>query len=138
VKWNIIGFKKYTDAHYPSCSTCYAVLIKNPKELTQLICPTCGLLYEEEEQLQKIEDEKNKPALTPKVSPIRSRPMIMQARGNTSRSRLRRNKKLYDDLGNEINQKDLDIMNDLAQGRKVLFYKKDIVTKTYVDNAESK
>ncbi len=118
-RYNIVGFKSCTDVCYPSCSICHAVLIKSPKELTQLMCPLCGLVFEEAEQIQRMEDEKNKPALTPKISPLTSnRPMILQGKGKTKR---RRNKKMYDDLGNEINQQDADIMNDLAQGRQVKY-----------------
>ncbi len=39
---------------------------------------------------------------------------------------------MFDEAGNEINQQDTDIVNDMEQGRKVLYYKED------VKNTESK
>ncbi|MEP6576211.1 MAG: hypothetical protein ABJB85_07280 [Nitrososphaerota archaeon] len=41
-------------------------------------------------------------------------------------SKKRGKRKLYDELGNEINQQDRDIMNDIAQGRRVKYYKETV------------
>jgi hypothetical protein len=48
--------------------------------------------------------------------------MLVQSK---SRKRGSRNK-LYDEIGNEINQQDTDIMNDIAQGRHVKYYKETV------------
>lgn len=131
-KFNIYGFSRYRDAP-PSCSICHAVLIKNPKEPAQLMCPICGLVSNEQ-QIQKIEDENNKPELTPKVNPVNHRPSVMQSSKNIRT----RKKKLYDEFGNEINQQDADIMNDIAQGRKVLYYKETVYNDTKAKSHKDK
>jgi uncharacterized Zn finger protein (UPF0148 family) len=81
-KFNICGFSRYKDVHPPSCSMCHAVLIKDPKEPAQSMCPVCGLVANEQ-QIQRIEDESNKPELTAKVNPVNRRPCIMQASKKT-------------------------------------------------------
>ncbi len=57
------------------------------------------------------------------AQPTSNRPMILQGKGKT---KTRRNKKMYDDLGNEINQQDADIMNDLAQGKHIKYYNETV------------
>jgi hypothetical protein len=86
-----------------------------------VICPKCGLVAGKE-QIQKFEVEKNKSELTPNINPVNTRPIIMQ-----SSKKGRRNKKLYHDLGNEINQQDADIIKDVAQGRHVKSYKETVL-----------
>lgn len=74
----------------------------------------------------KEEDEENKKVLAAKMHPIK-KPKIIS--GKPRVQQINRRKKRYDELGNEINQNDKDIMNDIAQGRRVLYYKEDILTK---------
>lgn len=124
----MIGFRSYMDVLPPSCSQCHAVLIKNPTEPTQSMCPMCGLMVEEE-QVQKLEDEQNKPALTPKVSPM-TKPILVQGKSRKRGSQ----RKLHDESGNEINQQDTDIMNDIAHGRHVKYYKETVYDSTLKDD----
>lgn len=64
----------------------------------------------------------------PKINPVSS-PILIQGKPRKRRA----HRKLYDKFGNELNQQDGDIMNDIAQGRKVLYYKENILTKTNSD-----
>jgi hypothetical protein len=52
----------------------------------------------------------------------------------SSRKNRKRNKKLYDELGNEINQQDPDIMYDIAQGRIVQYYKETVFDSVFKDD----
>jgi uncharacterized Zn finger protein (UPF0148 family) len=65
----MFGFRSYIDVLSPSCPDCHAVLIKNPKERHQSMCPICGLIPEEE-VIQKMEAEQYKPGLSAKINPI--------------------------------------------------------------------
>lgn len=92
------------------------------------MCPICGLIPEEE-VIQKMEAEQYKPGLSAKINPINKGPLLMQS----SRKNRKRNKKLYDELGIEINQ-DPDIMNDIAQGRIVKYYKETVYDSVFKDD----
>lgn len=60
--------------------------------------------------------------LIPKFSPVSTGPRIMQGKTN-----IRRNSKMYDELGNDINRQDADIMNDLARGKKYVKHDKETI-----------
>lgn len=89
----------------------------------------CGLMVEEE-RVQMLEDEQNKPALTPKINPVSKGPMLIQGKSRKTGSQ----KKLHDESGNEINQLDTDIMNDIAQGRHVKYYKETVYDSALIDD----
>lgn len=65
------------------------------------------------EQDQIREDEENK-VLAEKIDPFHTKPKIIVGK---SIATLLGKKKKYDELDNEINQKDKDILNDITQGR---------------------
>jgi hypothetical protein len=87
----------------------------------QLLCTQCGTLYPSDLTMADTQ-------ITAKFTPRRlNETKVNIVTGN------KRQKKRFDDFGNEINLKDSDIMRDIAEGRKIRYYNenKPIVKRKY-------
>lgn|SRR5918995_2228712 len=110
-KFNIIGFGSNIRTEDPSKFKHCPIhkgsrLIKIESEPGMLQCPQCGFQYKEKE-LPPEEGMKGK-------FPKQADPKIITAKT--------KKKKYYDKRGNEINQNDPDIMQNVMKGDSILYY----------------
>jgi hypothetical protein len=115
--FNLIGFKdKNTGDHDPylHCPIHIGrVLIKDPKDSSVLICPDCGLSFEETELTHETTP-------TSKFGKPNKGPMLLQPN---------KKKRLRAEDGSPIPEDDTIAINDLQQGRRVLKYHEHKIEK---------
>lgn len=70
--------------------------------------------------------------LAAKIDPLHTKPEIISYISKTQR--INKRKKRHNELGNEINPNNKDIMNDIAQGRIVKYYKETVYDTGLNDN----
>lgn len=112
VKFNMIGFNFSNPSNYSGydeyrhCAIHKGSrLIKDEKEPDLLFCPQCGCRY-------PVKDTVTKQNIQSKINPNSGTKIIT---GKTKR-------KFYDSFANLIPQDDKETLQDLAAGRKIVYY----------------